>query len=570
MDKHGYRSALKHRDFRLLITSFTITSTGGWAYNLALWIYVYDRTHSFGWVAATTMVRFIPSLLFSAYAGVLADRFERVRLLVRVRVLLVLGMGLMALTAALNAPVPLVLVFAVLCTLTGMVNDPAERALTPQIVGEEDLAAANALTGAVENLVVITGPAIGAGLLLLGPPPLVFAMTAATHAIGVLLTMQVRARSNPVDVTDGGNAGPFRQMVVGIRTMASSSLVVLLVGFCVLASFVYGTDTVLFIAISRDLLGTGSDGTGYLLAGLGVGGVLAAFLVNRFAASPRLGAVITVGMAVYCLPTALLVLVHSPALAFGLQAVRGTGTLVVDVLAVTALQRSLPQDRIARVFGAFTGLVLLAISLGAFVTPLLLHGLGLRNTMLVYGLGIPAAVAISYVVRLAAMDKAAVAQVAELAPKVALLQSLGIFAKASRPALERLAGGLTELTVPDGEAVVREGEVADALYVLLDGQVTVTARGEAGIEQQLRTMEPGSYFGEIGLLEHIPRTATVTATGPCRLYRIDGEAFIEALTSLSASTSLLEGAKTRLAASHPSYVPSATVAMAPPPTQPAA
>ncbi len=382
-------------------------------------------------------------------------------------------------------------------------------------------------------------------------------MTAVTHAIGMALTTRVQARSQPVDVTEGGNAGPLRQMVVGVRTMASSSLVMLLVGFSVLASFVYGTDTVLFIAISRDLLGTGSDGTGYLLAGLGVGGIAAAVVVNRLAASPRLGAIITIGMAVYCLPTALLTVVHSPALGFALQAVRGAGTLIVDVLAVTALQRSLPQDRIARVFGAFTGLVLLAISLGAFVTPLLLNALGLRDTMLVYGLGIPAAVAIGYVVRLAAMDKVAVAQVAELAPRIVLLQGLGIFAKASRPALERLAGALTELArfpmARPSSARARSPTPSTCCSTV----GSASPHGvRPGVEHQLRTMESGSYFGEIGLLEHIPRTATVTAAGPCRLYRIDGDAFIEALTSLSASPSLLEGAKTRLAASHPSYVPS--------------
>jgi CRP-like cAMP-binding protein len=80
----------------------------------------------------------------------------------------------------------------------------------------------------------------------------------------------------------------------------------------------------------------------------------------------------------------------------------------------------------------------------------------------------------------------------------------------------------------------------------------VTARGESGAEQRLRTMGPETYFGEIGLLEHIPRTATVTAEAPTRLYRIDGDEFLEALTTTAPATSLLEGARTRLAASHPS------------------
>jgi MFS family permease len=552
MERHGYRSALRHRDFRLLISTFTVAWTGAWAYNVALWIYVYEQTHSYGWVGATTILRFVPSLIFSAYAGVIAERYERVRLLIVSRMMCMVWMALLALSAALQVPVAITLALAVLNTITSMVNEPAERALTPQIVGEEDLAVANALTSVIENLVVIAGPAIGAAFLLFGSPAGVFALTAFAFGVDALITSRVRTRSTPVDVTEGGKAGPFRQMAVGVKTIAQAPLVALLVGYCVVASFIYGTDTVLYISVSNQQLGTGSDGTGYLLAGLGVGGILMAAAVNRLAASPRLGLVITLGMLGYCLPTALLVVIHSPEIAVALQVIRGAGTLVVDVLAITALQRSLPSDRIARVFGAFTGLVLLAITLGAFITPILLRAIGLHDTLLWLAFAIPAVAVLSYVFRLAAMDKAAVAQVAVLAPKVALLQSLGIFAKASRSALEQLAKSMTEQSVPTGGVIIREGDPADALYVLVDGRVDVHALGEGVEPHHLRTMDAGSYFGEIGLLENIPRTATITALTACTLYRIDGADFTEALTNLSASTSLLEGAKTRLALTHPS------------------
>ena len=95
-----------------------------------------------------------------------------------------------------------------------------------------------------------------------------------------------------------------------------------------------------------------------------------------------------------------------------------------------------------------------------------------------------------------------------------------------------------------------------ALWVVVSGEVEVSARGEQGTPHLLRTMGPRSYFGEIGLLEHIPRTATVTAIEPCVLYRLPGDEFLAALTASTATASLLEGARTRLARSHPSYRPS--------------
>ena len=252
---------------------------------------------------------------------------------------------------------------AALTSVTAGVYPPAVTAMIPQVAGEEDLAAANALNGTVDNLAVIAGPAIGAGLLAFGPPPVAFAINAATFLVSALLVVQMTARSKPSDVTQEGNA--LAQVLHGFTAITTSTTAAVLVGFSVLASFVYGTDTVALVYVSEQKLGTGADGYGYLLAALGVGGVLAAVLVDRLAASPRLGLVIVLGMAVYCLPTALLIGTHSPVVAAAIEAVRGGGTLVVDVLAITMLQRSLPQEMIARVFGAFFTLVLGAICLGS-------------------------------------------------------------------------------------------------------------------------------------------------------------------------------------------------------------
>ncbi|MFL5823793.1 MAG: cyclic nucleotide-binding domain-containing protein, partial [Solirubrobacteraceae bacterium] len=154
---------------------------------------------------------------------------------------------------------------------------------------------------------------------------------------------------------------------------------------------------------------------------------------------------------------------------------------------------------------------------------------------------------------LLAIDRQSSARVAALAPKVAVLTGLDIFASATRSVLERLAAASVEVEFGAGEAIVREGDAADALYVLADGEVEVTARGESGgRESHLRTMSAPSYFGEIGVLQRIPRTATVTAVTDCRCEQIEGEELLEALTSAPPSTSLMENARSRLALTHPS------------------
>jgi MFS family permease len=547
----GYRSALRSRDLRTLLGSQLVSASGSWAYNVALLVLLFDRTHSVAWVAAGTLGRFIPALLFSAYGGVLADRFERVRLMVWINVLAMLLQFGLAAAAWQSAPAVVYVALGGLTSVVMCVYEPAVAALIPEVVGEEDLAAANALNATIDNVVVVAGPAVGGLLLLAGGPALAIAVNALTFAVaaGWLPTMTIR--SKPTDVTDGGQAGPVRQVADGFRALVSSAPVATFVAFSVLASFVYGTDTVLFIPISAVQLHTGASGYGYLLAGLGVGGIVGAAIVNRLAARPRLALVILGGMALYCLPTAALILVHQPAVGFILQVVRGAGTLVVDTLAITALQRSAPKEMVARVFGAFFALVLAAISLGSLLTPLLLHA-GLHLTMLVYGVGIPVLCLLLLPVLVKA-DRVAGASAASVAARVAILEPLGLFRNASQAGLEALAAAATEITVPAGTVIIAEGDHADAFYVLTAGQADVSAVGEAGTAPaHLRTLGPGSYLGEIGLLAGVPRTATVTAQTPATLLRVSDADFRDALTTLSASPSLLQGAQARLALTHPS------------------
>jgi MFS family permease len=542
---------LRRRDLRLLFGGLVISATGTWAYNVALLAYVYDATHSLGWVGAAGLGRFVPSLLLGAYSGVVAERYERVRVMVTSDLLCVLFQGALAVAAFAEGPPGLIVFLASLTAIANLPYNPAVAAMIPQIADEDELAAANALNGTIENLTVITGPAIGAGMLAVGSPASVFVVNAASFGVSALIVSRIRVRSRPVDVTESGEAGALSQMLVGARAIIHNPAARVPVAVCGLVSFVYGTDSVLFVGVSESKLGTGTEGFGYLLTGLGVGGVLAAGAVNRLASSRKLALVITAGAVLYCLPTALLTVIHSPELAFGLQVVRGAATLIVDVLAVTALQRAVPTETLARVFGVFFAFFLGAISLGVLITPPIVHNLSLDAALLIMAF-VPAALALVGYPALVRLDRAAAARLTELAPRIAVLERLGIFAAAPQSVLERLAAACTPVEFAPGQAIVREGGPADALYVILEGTVGVTAHGESGAEQRLRTMGPETYFGEIGLLEHIPRTATVTAEERTRCYRIDGEEFLDALTTTPPATSLLEGARTRLAASHPS------------------
>jgi CRP-like cAMP-binding protein len=117
----------------------------------------------------------------------------------------------------------------------------------------------------------------------------------------------------------------------------------------------------------------------------------------------------------------------------------------------------------------------------------------------------------------------------EQARRVALLARTPIFAGLSRRLLGRLAATLFEKAYEPGEVVFREGDPGKGLFIIVDGAVVI-ARDLARGERLLATLGPGEAFGELALIDDLPRSATARVTVPSRLlilYRSHFEALVE-------------------------------------------
>ena len=536
-----YRGALRHRDMRLLVTAFVVDGLGGWAYFSVLVAYVYERSGSTTWVAATTASRWIPGLLLSSVGGVIADRYERTRVMVVSAMLSAAAMALMTAVVTTDGPLVLLLALSAVSATVYQPFQPAFGALTPDVVRERELAAANALYSALDSLTIILGPAIGGVILLTGSPSAALALNTLSFVAAAALVSRVRTRSH-----GEGHAGErvLRQLADGLAVVRRQRVAAILILFCALDSAVYGAAMVLYAPLSEHL-GTGSEGYSYLRAGTAVGGLVAASLADRASRSARLAPVILGGILLQSIPFALTVPVHSAPIAFLLQAVSGAGMVFVDVLAITALQRDVSRGMLGRVLALLHTAVYAAILLSSFLFASVYSSRGLTSSLLTVGVIFPvlAVLGIAPVVR---ADRRAAATVRALAPRARMLESLDLFAAASYPTLERLAAAMDEQAVPAGAALIREGEPAEALYVLVEGSVDVTARID-GEEQFLRTMHAPAYVGEIGLLTNGIRTATVTARDALTVWRLPGQEFLDALQEGRASASLTRTSASRLA-----------------------
>jgi CRP-like cAMP-binding protein len=113
---------------------------------------------------------------------------------------------------------------------------------------------------------------------------------------------------------------------------------------------------------------------------------------------------------------------------------------------------------------------------------------------------------------------------------LSLLRGIGMFEPVQPSVLEEMAHRLESVTVPAGRSVVREGDLADRFYVIVSGEVEVS-HGDVVVRRE----GPGDFFGEIGLLRDVPRTATVTAVTDVRLWALERADFLRAVSGTGAA-----------------------------------
>jgi MFS family permease len=544
------RVAFAPGDFRRLAAALTISQAGDWLYNVGLLVYIFDRTHSAGWVAAGTVVRLLPYVILGPIGGAIADRYDRRRVMVGSDLVRGACMLLLALVASTPASPVFALALSFLSTVAGTPYRPAVAKTTPEVIGEDDLAAANAVVSAIGNIAVVVGPAMGAALLIVGPPAIGFAVNGASFLLGAVAVARVRAlrRATVAQAQHPPAAGVRVQLLDGARALTSSGGAVVVVAFVCAAEFVYGEMTVMLVLASQRKLGTGSEGYGYLLAALGVGGVLVVAFAARLASRPRVALALAAGLMCAVVPLSAIAFVDNPSVAFATLVVAGAGAIVVEVVSVTLLQRALPSDVLGRIFGIYDALDVGAILVGALVAPILVSWLGLDTALIVGGSTLP----LLPLLGLPAMRRfgnAAASRAEGLAPTVDLLSRLGIFDAAPRASLELIAARAAALQVDAGTRVIAQGEPAQYLYVVVAGRLDVLFAKTPDDEPSIiNTLGAGDYFGEIGLLHRVTRTATVRAVTESTLLRIDGQDFLDIINQAPAiSGTLMRGISVRLA-----------------------
>ena len=387
-DAGGFRASLsllrRNGDFRKLYLASLISLGGDWFLLVALFGLALEFTGSAVSVAALIVAQEIPFGVASLIGGVLADRFDRRRLMVVcdvARTLLCLGFLLV------NDPSMMWLAYLLLAVISSFsaVFDPASSAALPNLVEPRELGPANALSGSLWGTMLAVGAALGGIVAAALGRDAAFLIDASSFAVSGLLIARIR-RPFSAERTEEPEANVIRATVETVRYARRDHRVLALV--TVKAGFGIAAGVIALIAVfAHEEFGAGDAGIGALMAGRGVGALIGPFL-GRWLAGPqdrRLFGAIGVALAVFGLGYATLGVMPSLFAAAVAVGVAHLGGGAQWTLSSYGLQRLVPDRIRGRIFAFDFTLITLSLTVSALVTAWAADRFGARPTVAVLG-----------------------------------------------------------------------------------------------------------------------------------------------------------------------------------------
>jgi MFS family permease len=505
---------------RRVLAAFLVFNVAEWSTWVAMLVFAFQRGGATE-TGIVAVVQLAPAIVVAPLGSVVGDRIARNRALgfaYGAMAVAMLGAGI---ALQLHVPAPFVYAMGAVSNAALTLVRPVHNSILPQLSDTPDeLTAANSLSSTIEGLSVFLGPVVTGALLATNGAGAVFLISGASMVAAVLLALPVRPRAPSPELQEAGDE-VTGDAFEGFRELRREPGAAVLLGLVGAQAIVVGLLDVLAVVLAIEVLGMSAAGPGILTGSLGIGGLLGAAATVTLVGRRKLVPAIGFGVLVSGIALALVALAPGAGAAILLLVASGTGRAFVDVAGRTLLQRTVKDEVLARVFGLQEGMLMLGLTIGSALSPVLVAWLGGRGAFVVAGAILPLLALLAWP-RLRGVDRKAILPDAA---RVELLRALEIFRPLAQPVLERLSWHLIPVAAADGEVIIRQGDPGDLFYVIEAGTVDIHIDG-----QLVASRGVGEFFGEIALLRDIPRTATVVAATPVTLLALERGEFLAAVT----------------------------------------
>ena len=377
--------AFRHRDFRLFFAGQLISLVGTWMQSVAQSWLVLELTNSPFRLGLVSALQFAPMLVLAFFAGALADRLRKRRLLlVSQSVLFIQALALALLVHFGHVQYWHVALLALVYGIANTVDMPTRQAFIVEMVGRDDLMNAIALNSAMFNAARIVGPALAGLAIARWGTAVAFYLNAASFVPVIVALFAVGAQGRPRAASGRSMAHDIRE---GVRFAVSTPRVALTMAMVLAVSGFLFNYNVLIPLYVRDVLGHGAEGFGLMMAMLGIGalgGAVALAALGR--ERPPVAALATPAL-LQAAGTAALAAVHTERVVVPLLLLMGFCGILFMAGSNSTVQLTVPDELRGRVMSLHTLMFAGMTPFGAFLVGAVTQALGVRAGFLVMGAG---------------------------------------------------------------------------------------------------------------------------------------------------------------------------------------
>ena len=347
-----FRALVVHANFRRFWTGQTVSLIGTWMQSVAQGWLALELSNDPLMVGLVSAAGSFPVLLLSLHAGVLADRMDKLRLVM-------LAQGLFLVQATLlwwfvwqgRITIEWLLLLATFSGILQAIDTPARQSLVIELVGRDDLLDAIALNSSGFNLARIIGPSLGAVVIAQLGLAWCFGLNALSYGAVLLGLLRIRlprvARERP-------RLSPSEGLREGLRYVRSTHEVAVLLRLTAVYSVLGLPYLALMPVFARDVLGLGASGYGALLSVVGVGAITGA--LSLAALGPRIGRGRLLAGAALTFASALIVFsqMRVPMAAAAVLFVVGLTMILTNAITNGLLQTIAPDEFRGRVMSVYS------------------------------------------------------------------------------------------------------------------------------------------------------------------------------------------------------------------------
>jgi MFS family permease len=366
--------ALRHRDFRLWWFGQMVSLVGTWIQFVAQNWLVYRLTGSAAMLGLVNFVGLVPALPLSLWAGSLADRFDKRRLVIIAQIML-FGQAAVLATLTLTGVVRVwhVMAMAFVFGVARALDVPSRQSFVVEMVGKEDLTNAIALNSTIFNIARSAGPAI-AGLLVVVVGEGTAFMINAIGALFMIRTSSVRRQTR-------STAG--RQIMAGLRYVGRNPLVWVAMSIVGVSAFFVMPYSVLMPIFAKEVFGGAADIYGYLLTFAGLGALVGALTVASLGPEARRGLLLSAANAAFAALIFSFAFIRVFWLAAAVLAAVGFCFVVQNSLANTLIQLNVPDRLRGRVMSIYFLVFMGAMRLGSLQAGYIAHYVDVQAALII-------------------------------------------------------------------------------------------------------------------------------------------------------------------------------------------